>query len=361
MSALPPGSVIGILGGGQLARMLAMAAARLGFLTHVYSDTDDACAFDVATFRTVDSYTDEQALAAFAARVDAVTYEFENVPAGTAEALARAKPVRPSAAALAIAQDRLREKTFAAELGIPVAPYRPVDGEDEAREAFSALGGGTSILKTRRMGYDGKGQAKVRSPDEAAAAWRRFSVPCILEGLVRFDAECSVIVARSLDGTVAAYDTVENIHRDHILAESHVPARIRPEAAYEARRVAGSLAGALAYVGVMGVELFVTPEAVLFNEIAPRVHNSGHWTLEACTCSQFEQHIRAVAGWPLGSPERHADAVMHNLIGSDAAGWATLAAEPGAALHLYGKGDARPGRKMGHVTRLAPLSRQPAG
>ncbi len=352
---LAPGSTIGVLGGGQLGRMLAMAAARLGLKTHIYSPETDCPAAQVADAATFADYDDEDALAAFAAAVDVVTYEFENVPDATAALLAEDVPVRPGANALAVAQDRLEEKTFLRSLGIATAPFADVQNIDGLKAALAEIGC-PSILKTRRFGYDGKGQVRINTPDAAQAAWDAINAqPAILEGFVDFEAEISVIVARGLDGTVAAYDPARNAHENHILATSTVPSGYPDAVEAEARTIAERVVAALEYVGVMGVEMFVSPNgALVVNEFAPRVHNSGHWTIEACVVSQFEQHMRAVAGWPLGAPTRHANAEMTNLIGDEANDWQALAAEPGAGLHLYGKGDARPGRKMGHVTRLSP-------
>jgi 5-(carboxyamino)imidazole ribonucleotide synthase len=354
---VPPGGTIGILGGGQLGRMLAMAAARLGLKVHIYSDVDDAPAFQVCDAHTVAAYEDEAALAKFASVCDAVTYEFENVPANAASVLATIKPTNPNAKALAVAQDRFDEKSFATNLGLKTAPFAAVNSADDAATVFAKIGG-PAVLKTRRLGYDGKGQAKVKSAEECKAAFASFkSVPSILEGFVSFDFEASVVAVRGADGTFAAYDPAENAHENHILARSTVPARLTKQQVENAKTIAKKIADALDYVGVLGVELFVQKDGTLLvNEIAPRVHNSGHWTIEACIVSQFENHIRAVAGWPLGSTERHSDAVMENLIGEQAADFEALAAK-GGGLHLYGKSEIRAGRKMGHVTYLKPLTR----
>jgi len=357
---IAPGGRIGILGGGQLGRMLALAAAELGLSSHIYCPDTEAPAMDVAASGTRAAYDDAEALARFADSVDVVTYEFENVPAETARILAEHAPVRPGVVALATAQDRIVEKNFLKSHNIATAPFADIPDEAALLKAMRDIGT-PSILKTRRFGYDGKGQAKITSAADAVAAYDTIGrAPAILEGFVPFELEISVIVARGLDGTTAAYDPVENIHKNHILDQSLVPARINTELAAEARAIAQHIVADLAYVGVMGVEMFVLPEnaaspRLLVNEIAPRVHNSGHWTQDACTVSQFEQHIRAICGWPLGSPERHSDAIMQNLIGDDVNDWAALAAEPGTALHLYGKAEARPGRKMGHLTRLYPF------
>lgn len=359
-----PGGRIGILGGGQLGRMLALAAAELGLSSHIYCPDAEAPAMDVAASGTRAAYDDAEALARFADSVDVVTYEFENVPAETARILAEHAPVRPGVTALATAQDRIVEKNFLASHGIATAPFADIPDETALLKAVAEIGT-PSILKTRRFGYDGKGQAKISTPADALAAYDAIArAPAILEGFVPFEREISVIVARGLDGAIAAYDPVENIHKNHILDRSLAPARIDAKLAGEARAIAAHIVADLAYVGVMGVEMFVLPAdaegpRLLVNEIAPRVHNSGHWTQDACTVSQFEQHIRAICGWPLGAPARHSDAVMMNLIGDDVNDWAALAAEPGTVLHLYGKAEARPGRKMGHLTRLYPFGLGP--
>jgi len=356
--ALSPGSIIGILGGGQLGRMLALAAARLGLKTHIYSDEPEVPAFDVSAFSTVGSFADEAALSEFAANVDVVTCEFENVPARALEIAGKKAPVHPPAKAFAVAQDRLVEKDFMRELGIQVADYADVHDEQSLRNALARVEL-PAILKTRRFGYDGKGQALVRNEAEALPALTELrGQPALIERLVAFEREISVLVVRGEDGTLKFYDPVENVHQNGILAISRVPARIHDDCAEEARRIAGKVAEALGHVGVLCVEMFQREEAprLLVNEIAPRVHNSGHWTIDACLVSQFENHIRAIAGWPLGDTERHSDAVMTNLIGADVERWRELAAEEGVAVHLYGKAEARPGRKMGHTTRLLPKS-----
>jgi 5-(carboxyamino)imidazole ribonucleotide synthase len=361
-ASLTPGDTIGILGGGQLGRMLAMAAARLGLKTHIFAPEADSPAFDVSAARTLAAYEDEAALRAFAAAVDVVTYEFENVPAATAALLAALRPVRPDPRALAASQDRLTEKEFLTGLGIETAPYLPVEDAGALGRALAKLGP-PAILKTRRFGYDGKGQVMIRTGADLDALFRNFGgAPAILEGIVPFVKEISVIAARGLDGTFVAYDVTENVHANHILSVSRAPAALTAEAAQAAIVTAQKIADALEYVGVLGVELFVTEEPdtegrprqkIRVNEMAPRVHNSGHWTLDGAICSQFEQHIRAVAGWPLGTARRHGAAVeMRNLIGTDANAYAEILSAPGACLHLYGKAEARPGRKMGHVTRI---------
>ena len=349
---VPPGGTIGILGGGQLGRMLALATARLGLKTHVYSPpNEDAPAFQVSDAQTLAAFDDKTALTKFAQACDVVTFEWENVPVATVEHIAKTRAVYPSAKTLGVTQDRFDEKSFVASLGLKTAPFAKVDSTGDAKRAVS----GPAILKTRRMGYDGKGQAKVKSGDDAARAFKSLKgAPCILEGFVDFDYEASVIGVRGLDGSFAAYDPPENAHGDHILRRSTVPSRLSEAEANDAKTIAKKIADALDYVGVFAIELFVMKDGTLLvNEIAPRVHNSGHWTIDACLVSQFENHIRAVAGWPLGSTERHSDAVMENLIGEEAADWKALAAK-GGALHLYGKKEIRAGRKMVHVTVITP-------
>lgn len=353
--ALPPGSTIGILGGGQLGRMLALAAARLGLKSHIYSDEATAPAFDVAAYSTVGSFDDEAALGAFAASVGVVTCEFENVPARALEIAAKKAPVHPAARSFAVAQDRLVEKDFMRGLGIAVADYADVHEQESLRVALAHVAL-PAILKTRRFGYDGKGQALLRSETEAFAALNELGdQPLLIERLMAFEREISVIVVRGQDGEMKFYDPVENVHQNGILAISRVPARIHDDSAKEAREIAGKIAEALGHVGVLCVEMFQREDAprLLVNEIAPRVHNSGHWTIDACLVSQFENHARAIAGWPLGDTARRSDAVMTNLIGADAARWRELSGED-LAVHLYGKAEARPGRKMGHTTRLLP-------
>jgi 5-(carboxyamino)imidazole ribonucleotide synthase len=355
---LKPGATIGILGGGQLGRMLALAAARLGLRCHIYSPERNSCAFQVTPLSTCASYEDERALMRFAAAVDVITYEFENVPAKTAALLAKRKPVAPDPTVLEITQDRLIEKNFVAELGIATAPYASVHSASQLAAAVETVGL-PAVLKTRHFGYDGKGQAKIGKGGDAAAAWRSLqNAPCILEGFIAFEREVSMVAARGADGKVECFDVTENEHRDHILKTSRVPAKVAAPLAADARRIAARIAKAFGYVGVLAVEMFVVrrgrSRTLLVNEIAPRVHNSGHWTIDGATVSQFEQHIRAVAGWPLAKPLRLGRVEMTNLIGAEideAAHWLGV---PGASLHVYGKGEARPGRKMGHVTRVWP-------
>ncbi|MCF1743642.1 5-(carboxyamino)imidazole ribonucleotide synthase [Paradevosia shaoguanensis] len=350
---LPPGSTIGILGGGQLGRMLALAAARLGMKSHIFCPDVASPAFEVTPHRTIAAYDDESALAAFADAVDVVTYEFENVPARTAEFIAARKPLRPGARALAVSQDRLEEKGFLSESGVPVAPYRPIYSLDDLEAALAELGT-PAVLKTTRLGYDGKGQRIIRSINEAAAAFDALEPkPLVLEGFIAFDKEISVIAARNAQGETRHFEPSENVHRDHILKTSTVPGNISPALAAKAGKAAQRIVETLDYVGVMGIEFFVLPggEDLLVNEIAPRVHNSGHWTEAVCVTDQFEQHIRAVVNWPLGDVTRTANVVMENLIGHEADSIVDLLG-PGVRPHLYGKIEARPGRKMGHINRI---------
>jgi 5-(carboxyamino)imidazole ribonucleotide synthase len=352
--ALAPGATIGILGGGQLARMLALAAAQLGLKCHIFAPEVDSPAFQVSAVYTIADYGDEDALSMFAAGVDVITYEFENVPVKTVSYLENLVPVRPGAKALRVAQDRLEEKRVARELGLRTAAYGPVNSLVELKSCIDKIGL-PAILKTTRMGYDGKGQAKIMGVGDIGPAFIAMrGQAAILEGFVNFDCEVSVIGARGLDGAFVAYDVTENLHRNHILHTSTVPARISTALAKTAVTAAQGLGEALDYVGVFGVEFFVAPGGLYVNEIAPRVHNSGHWTQNACVVSQFEQHIRAVCGWPLGDPTRHSDVVMTNLLGEESGDWATLAQNPQVALHLYGKAEARTGRKMGHFNRITP-------
>jgi len=351
---LASGSSIGILGGGQLGRMLAMAAARLGFKTHIYEPSPMPPAADVATALTTAAYEDHAALAAFAASVDVITYEFENIPTAALDLLEALRPIRPGRRALAVSQDRISEKSFLASLGLKTAPWAEVTGPESLSTALARIGT-PSILKTTRLGYDGKGQARIDTLAQAEAALASMAgSPAVLEGFIAFEREISVIAARGLTGEVAAYDPGENIHRSGILHSTTVPARISQSQRSDAVLLAARILTALDYVGVMGVELFVTAQGLLVNEIAPRVHNSGHWTQQGCVVDQFEQHIRAIAGWPLGDGARFADVEMTNLIGSDIEMVPKLARESQTALHIYGKHETRSGRKMGHVNRILP-------
>lgn len=350
--ALLPGATIGILGGGQLGRMLSVAASRLGFRSHIYEPAANPPAGHVADRVTTAPYEDLDALRAFAASVDVVTYEFENVPAEALDAIEALRPIRPNRRALAVSQDRMSEKDFLNQIGLTTAPYAAVTTAADLEAALLKIGH-PAILKTTRLGYDGKGQARIRALSDAAPALAAMNgAPSVLEGFVDFTHEVSVIAARGLDGSVACYDPGENVHKDGILATTTIPARLSASQRTDAVLLAARILNALDYVGVMGVELFVTPQGLIVNEIAPRVHNSGHWTQNGCAVDQFEQHIRAVAGWPLGDGSRFADVVMENLIGDDVLRVPAIARERDAAIHLYGKAEVKPGRKMGHVNRV---------
>jgi 5-(carboxyamino)imidazole ribonucleotide synthase len=336
--------------------MLALAGARLGLKSHIYAPDAGEPAFDVAGAGTVAAYEDEAALARFADAVDVITYEFENIPAATAAFLAAVRPVYPGSLALEKTQDRLIEKRFLNDLGVATAGFAQIDSADSIASALAKFGG-AGILKTRRFGYDGKGQAMIRDPSQGAEAFASFGrVPTILESIVPFSREISAVAARSRDGSFRAYDICENSHANHILSRTEVPAAIKPATAHRAAEIAKCIADALDYVGVIAVEMFVVDaangEELIVNEMAPRVHNSGHWTLDGAVTSQFEQHIRAISGWPLGSTERRGGIVMDNLIGDEARRWRKILEEDGASLHLYGKSEIREGRKMGHVTRV---------
>jgi 5-(carboxyamino)imidazole ribonucleotide synthase len=345
---LPQGANIGILGGGQLGRMLAVAASRLGLKAHIFEPGANPPAGQVADQVTTASYEDEAALHRFAQSVDVITYEFENIPTSALDILEQIRPIHPGRRALAISQDRLSEKEFLTGLGLKVAPYANVTSAAEAEAAAQSIGT-PSILKTRRMGYDGKGQVRLKNVSDMEQAWQAMQgAPSVLEGFINFSHEVSVIAARASDGQVACYDPGENVHREGILHSTTVPASLSAAQRMDAVLLAGQILNALDYVGVMGVELFVTAGGLIVNEIAPRVHNSGHWTQNGCDICQFEQHIRAVAGWPLGDGSRHSDMRMENLIGADMDRVPELR-KTNAALHLYGKSEVKPGRKMGHV------------
>lgn len=349
---LAPGSVIGILGGGQLGRMLSVAAARLGLRCHIFEPGANPPAGDVAHRVTTASYDDAPALRDFAASVDVVTYEFENVPTAALDLIEATCPIRPGREALRISQDRLTEKTFLRDLGLQTAPFADVADATSLERAIAGIGL-PAILKTRRFGYDGKGQVRLNRPGDVATAFKDMAgAASILEGFVAFSHEVSVIAARGLTGEIACFDPSENVHEGGILRTTTVPARLTATQRSDAVLLAARILNALDYVGVLGVELFVTPHGLIVNEIAPRVHNSGHWTQNGCAIDQFEQHIRAVAGWPLGNGHRHCDVVMENLIGDDMDRVPDLARAPDTALHLYGKTDRKPGRKMGHVNRV---------
>jgi 5-(carboxyamino)imidazole ribonucleotide synthase len=354
---LPPGSTIGMLGGGQLGRMAALAAARLGYHMHIYTPHGDDPAIEVSRAATVAGWDDREALAEFAAAVDVITLEFENVPVVTVEFLADLKPVFPDQQALAVAQDRVAEKSFINGLGIVTAPWRAVNSATELKAAVAEISL-PAFAKTSRLGYDGKGQIRLEADADAAKVWQSLgAVPLILEGAVAFAKEVSLVMARGQDGAMAFYPLVENEHRNGILHQTTAPAEVSPAIESTAQAIVAKIASGLNYVGVLAVELFLTEDGqLLVNEIAPRPHNSGHWTIDACQCSQFEQQIRAICGLPLGSTEPHSRATMLNLIGDECEGWAKYLADPSACLHLYGKTESRPGRKMGHVTWLKQLT-----
>ena len=358
---LPPNATIGLVGGGQLGRMSALAAARLGYRCHILTREADSPASQVAHAVTISDYSDPVSLRAFADAVDVISFEFENVSAEGLDLLASIRPVRPAPSVLRISQDRIDEKTFLNEAGVATAPWAPVGSRQELASAVRRLGL-PAVLKTTRLGYDGKGQAMLRTPEDLDPAFDRLNPkPLILEGFIDFAQELSVVVARGADGAVAAFDTVENRHRDHILDLTLAPARVATAADEAAQAIARHVARALDVVGLLAVEMFLDADGkVLVNEIAPRPHNSGHWTLDACPASQFELHIRAVAGLKLAAAVRHSDAVMKNLIGPEGlALWPDAVAGAGLIPHLYGKAVARPGRKMGHVTRLFPRGALP--
>ena len=351
-SPLAPGSTIGILGGGQLGRMLSVAAARLGYKTCIYEPGGDCPASHVANHHFQKDYDDVEALRAFADAVDVITYEFENIPTSALDILEEHRPIHPNREALRVSQDRLTEKTFLQDLGLKTAPFANVTDAASMAQAVADIGA-PSILKTRRFGYDGKGQARLKTPEDAAAALADMAgAPALLEGFVDFSHEVSVIAARGIDGEVACFDPGENVHKDGILATTTVPARLTAGQRMDAVLLAANILNKLNYVGVMGVELFVTNAGLIVNEVAPRVHNSGHWTQNGCTVDQFEQHIRAVAGLPLGDGQRQNDVVMENLIGDDMDRLPDLLKERDTAVHLYGKTETKPGRKMGHVNRI---------
>tara|TARA_R110002110_G_scaffold85816_4_gene223767 strand:+ start:98965 stop:100074 length:1110 start_codon:yes stop_codon:yes gene_type:complete len=355
-----PGATIGILGGGQLGRMTALAAANLGYRCHIFCQSADEPAAQVAAVTTLGSFNDADALDAFAAHIDVATLEFENVPIGTLERIAAHAPVHPAPSVLAVAQNRLREKTFANELGIATAPFRAVGDAAALADAIAEIGT-PSVLKTVRFGYDGKGQVGIDAATDPARAWADSGAGPdtgggILEGFIDFELEISVIVARASNGETAAFVPVENRHRNHILDETIVPAPIPDATADKACDIATRLCEGLGVVGLLAVEMFVTAGGdVLVNEVAPRPHNSGHWSIDAGRTSQYEQLVRAICGLPLGDPTRRCDAVMKNLIGEDVETWRDEIADPTARLHLYGKTETRAGRKMGHVTRLGAV------
>ena len=354
---LPPGSTIGILGGGQLGRMLALAAARLGLDVVILTPDEGSPASRVTRQTIVAAYDDPAALAALATLADVVTYEFENVPAATVKALNDlGVPTAPGQLALAVAQDRVEEKTFLNAADAPTVAFAEIGSAFDIDEALPRIGL-TALLKTRREGYDGKGQAWIRDAAATKAAFDSIGkAPAILEARADFKRELSIIAARGRDGQVACYPLSENVHEGGVLRTTFAPASVEPALQTEAERIAGEVLRRLDYVGVMGIELFDLGDGTLLvNEIAPRVHNTGHWTQDGCEVDQFEQHIRAVAGWPLGDTTPAVSVEMTNLLGDEVLDWAALAADPEARLHLYGKGEPRPGRKMGHVNRVKRL------
>ena len=358
---LPPNATIGLVGGGQLGRMSALAAARLGYRCHILTREKDSPASQVSMAATISDYHEPEGLRRFAAAVDVISFEFENVSAEGLDLLSSLKPVRPSVEILRISQDRVLEKSFLNRSGVATAPWMPVEDFDSLRMAKSRIGL-PAILKTTRLGYDGKGQAMLRQTRDLHPAFAALSPkPLILEGFIDFAQEISVVAARGEDGAYAAFDTVENRHRNHVLDLTLAPARIPQSVDRQAQAIARRVADALDLVGLLAVEMFVDRDGrVLVNEIAPRPHNSGHWTIDACPASQFELHIRAIAGLPLPPATRHSDAVMKNLVGPEEAElWPAILATPGLIPHLYGKIEARPGRKMGHVTRLFPRGSLP--
>ncbi len=349
---LGPGATIGILGGGQLGRMLSVAAARLGFKCHIFEPDAQPPAGQVAHRVTTAAFDDTAALSAFANSVDVITYEFENIPTSALDTLEAIRPVRPSREALRVSQDRLTEKQFLQKLDLLTAPFAAVQKRADLDKAISVVGT-PSILKTRRFGYDGKGQVRLMAATDAPDAIAELAgAPAILEAFIDFEREVSVIGARGADGQIACYDPGENVHKGGILHSTTLPARLSRAQRTDAVLIAANILNALDYVGVLAVELFVTTGGLIVNEIAPRVHNSGHWTQNGCAIDQFEQHIRAIADLPLGSGARHSDIQMINLIGDDIDTLENLATDSATAIHLYGKSETRPGRKMGHINRI---------
>ena len=360
MKAVPPGSTVGVLGSGQLGRMFALSARAMGYRVHTYSPDEDSPTGHVADVEVSAPYDDLDALRAFAKGVDVLTFEFENVPRAALDEVERLVPVRPSAEALWVSQNREREKEFLRKVNVPLAPWAAVRTSEDLASALSSVGA-PAVLKTAAFGYDGKGQARVHSKNlsEADAAWAALGrVPCVLEAFIDFQREISVLAARGADGNVASFPVFENEHSRHILDVTRCPAPLSPFEEKQAHEIARTLLEALDFVGVLCIELFHTPDGrLLVNEIAPRPHNSGHLTIDACITSQFEQQLRAVCGLPLGSTELLRPAAMANLLGDLWSGgaprWENACAVPGVALHLYGKKEPRPGRKMGHLTALA--------
>lgn len=346
------GSTIGILGGGQLGQMLSMAAARLGFKTHIFEPSENPPASNVASKFTRAEYDDYDALKQFASSVDVVTYEFENIPTAALDIIETQSEIFPNREALKISQDRLIEKEFINKLGFKTASFCEVNSIEELIHAINQIGA-PSILKTRRFGYDGKGQVKVQPSSKPEEIWKNLGEKAlILEGFINFSSEFSVIGSRSKDGQISCFDPGENVHKDGILRTTTVPAHLTNQQKTEAVLITAKILETLKYVGVIGIEFFLEKNSLVINEIAPRVHNSGHWTQNGCTVDQFEQHIRAITGWKLGNAERHSDVIMENLIGDEIYKTNQLVEDGSIALHLYGKADVNPGRKMGHFNRI---------
>ncbi len=355
---VPPGSTIGIVGGGQLGRMLARAASRMGYKTHIFTSEKDAPASHVATRTSVGAYEDPQALRSFGQSVDVVTFEFENIPADALAMLALHVSVRPGPEVLFTTRHRLREKEFVRAQGIATAPFHSVTCLDDLRTAIARIGA-PGILKTTELGYDGKGQALIQAEGDAVNAWARLgNAECIFEGFVHYEAEASILVARSTSGEMRCYPLVQNIHRDHILHRTIAPAPFIGSYQKQASQIAKNLAQSLDAIGLLAVEFFVTRDGLVVNELAPRPHNSGHWSIEGAPTSQFEQHIRAICGWALGDTTARGRVEMINLLGDDWTLWESYARQPEAHVHLYGKTESRPGRKMGHVTIVERPKRQ---
>ena len=346
------GSTIGILGGGQLGQMLSMAAARLGFKTHIFEPSENPPASNVASKFTRAEYDDYDALKQFASSVDVVTYEFENIPTAALDIIETQSEIFPNREALKISQDRLIEKEFINKLGFKTASFCEVNSIEELIHAINQIGA-PSILKTRRFGYDGKGQVKVQPSSKPEEIWKNLGEKAlILEGFINFSSEFSVIGSRSKDGQISCFDPGENVHKDGILRTTTVPAHLTNQQKTEAVLITAKILETLNYVGVIGIEFFLEKNSLVINEFAPRVHNSGHWTQNGCTVDQFEQHIRAITGWKLGNAERHSDVIMENLIGDEIYKTYQLVEDGSIALHLYGKADVNPGRKMGHFNRI---------
>lgn len=352
---LQTGATIGILGGGQLGRMLSVAASRLGFKTCIFEPTGDCPASHVTNYHYKADYSDTNALTKFANACDIITFEFENIPTDALDIIEAITPIHPNRAALATSQDRFSEKNFLTRIGLQTAPYAAVETDKDLEQAIDQIGI-PAILKIRRMGYDGKGQSRLMSPDDAAQAMTDMAgAPAVLEGFINFSVEVSVIGTRSANGAISCFDPGENVHRNGILHTTTVPAKLTRAQRTDAVLLTANILNKIDYVGTMGVELFVTPAGFIVNEIAPRVHNSGHWTQAGCAIDQFEQHIRAIAGWPIGDGSRHSNVIMENLIGDDVNRLHDIA-KTNTAIHLYGKADAKPGRKMGHINTVTGAS-----